>query len=68
MYTPNVKLLHEGSHSIKSKMNNNTLEKNQAHFAVENYCRFINKWPKLKNGDPFYNRNLGWDFSIKSVE
>ena len=68
LYTPNVKLLHEGSHSIKSKMNNNTLEKNQAHFAVENYYRFINKWPKLKNGDPFYNRNLGWDFSIKSVE
>ena len=68
LYTPNVKLLHEGSHSIKSKMNSNTLEKNQAHFAVENYHRFINKWPKLKNGDPFYNRNLGWDFSIKSVE
>ena len=68
LYTPNVKLLHEGSHSIKSKMNNNTLEKNQSYFAVENYHRFINKWPKLKNGDPFYNRNLGWDFSIKSVE
>ncbi len=68
LYTPNVKLLHEGSHSIKSKMNSNTLEKNQAHFAVENHRRFINKWPKLKNGDPFYNRNLGWDFSIKSVE
>ena len=68
LYTPDVKLLHEGSHSIKSKMNNNTLEKNQAHFAVENHHRFINKWPKLKNGDPFYNRNLGWNFSIKSVE
>ena len=68
LYTPDVKLLHEGSHSIKSKMNNNTLEKNQAHFAVENHHRFINKWPKLKNGDPFYNRNLGWDYSIKSVE
>ena len=68
LYTPNVKLLHEGSHSIKSKMNSNTLEKNQAHFAVENHHRFINKWPKLKNGDPFYNRNLGWNFSIKSVE
>jgi len=68
LYTSAVKLLHEGSHSIKSKMQNNTLEKTQSHFAVENHRRFINKWPKLKNGDQFYNTNLGWDFSIKSVE
>ena len=68
LYTPAVKLLHEGSHSIKSKMQNNTLEKTQSHFAVENHRRFINKWPKLKNGDQFYNTNLGWDFSIKPVE
>ena len=68
LYTSDVKLLHEGSHSIKSKMKSNTLDKQQAHFSVENHRRFINKWPKLKNGDPFYNRNLGWDYSIKSVE
>ena len=49
-------------------MENNTLEKNQSHFAVENHRRFINKWPELKNGDPFYNSNLGWDYSIKSIE
>ena len=68
LYTSDTKLLHEGSHSIKSKMENNTLEKNQSHFAVENHRRFINKWPELKNGDPFYNSNLGWDYSIKSIE
>ena len=68
LYTPHVKLLHEGSHSIKSKMHNNTLEKTQFHFAVENHFRFITKWPELKNGDPFYNTNLGWDYSTKFIE
>ena len=67
LYTPYTKLIHEGSHSIKAKMQSNTLEE-QAHFAVENYYHFITKWPKLKNGDQFYNRNLGWDYSIKSIE
>ena len=67
LYTPYTKLIHEGSHSIKGSMKDNTLEE-QAHFAVENHYHFITKWPKLKNGDPFYNKNLAWDYSIKSIE
>ena len=68
LYVPYVTLLHEGSHSIKTTMINNTIQKTQGHFAVENHRRFISKWPKIKNGDPFYNKNLGWDYLIKSVE
>jgi len=68
LYVPDVILLHDGSHSIKTKMLENTIEKAQGHFAVENYHRFISKWPKLKNGDPYYNKNLGWDYSIKPIE
>jgi GT2 family glycosyltransferase len=62
VYTPSVKMLHEGSHSIKASM------QSTAHFAVENHFNFIKKWPMVKNGDPFYNKNLGWDYSIKPVE
>ena len=57
VYTPNSKLLHEGSTSIKKH--------SDAFFAVENHYRFIKKWPYLKNGDPFYNSNLGWNYAIE---
>ena len=67
VYTPLVKMLHEGSHSIKSIINSNSVEQT-AHFAVENHFQFIKKWPLIKNGDQFYNKNLGWGYSIKSVE
>ena len=67
VYTPFAKLLHEGSHSIKTTLISNTLHTPKAHFAVENYFHFIKKWPDLKHGDQFYNKNLGWDYSIKPV-
>lgn len=56
VYTPHAKLLHEGSSSIK--------EHAKSFFAVENHCEFVKKWPNIKNGDPFYNPNLGWDYRI----
>jgi len=67
VYTPFAKLLHEGSHSIKTTMDDVT-QKSVAHFAVENHFQFIKKWPLLKDGDQFYNKNLSWDYSIKSIE
>lgn len=56
VYTPFAKLLHQGSRTIK--------EYATAFFTVENYCHFIKKWPALKDGDPFYNSNLRWDYKI----
>ena len=42
-----------------------TIKKNSnIFFAIENHFSFINKWPYLKQGDPFYNYNLGWNYSI----
>ena len=60
IYTPYAKLLHDGSHSIKRQAS--------VYFAVENHNTFISKWPYLKNGDPFYNTNLGWNYSLKSIK
>ena len=56
LYTPHAKLLHEGSHSIRKS--------SDFHFAIENHHHFIEKWPFLQNGDPYYNRNLGWNYSL----
>ena len=67
VYTPSVKMLHEGSHSIIATMSSNSLEQT-AHWAVENHFQFIKKWPLIKNGDQFYNKNLSWDYSIKHME
>ena len=59
IYTPFTKLLHEGSFSITKE--------NASHFDIENHIKFIKKWPYLKNGDPFYNSNLDWDYSISKT-
>ena len=67
VYTPFAKLLHEGSHSIKTSLASLTLQ-STAHFAVENHFQFIKKWPLVKDGDQFYNKNLSWDYSIKPIE
>ena len=56
LYTPHAKLLHEGSYSIRKSSN--------LHFAIENHHHFIEKWPFLQNGDPYYNGNLGWNYSL----
>tara|TARA_B100001167_G_scaffold110470_1_gene67836 strand:- start:193 stop:2004 length:1812 start_codon:yes stop_codon:yes gene_type:complete len=60
VYTPFAKLLHEGSFSIQKS--------SESHFAVENYFHFIEKWPNIKQGDPFYNPNLGWNYSLEYFE
>lgn len=59
IYTPFTKLLHEGSFTITKN--------NASHFDTENHLKFIKKWPYLKNGDPFYNSNLDWDYSISET-
>jgi len=56
LYTPYAKLLHEGSYSIRQSSN--------SHFAIENHHNFIEKWPILQYGDPYYNLNLGWNYSL----
>ena len=56
IYTPFTKLLHEGSFTIRTE--------NSSHFDIENHLRFIKKWPRLKDGDPYYNENLDWDYSL----
>ena len=56
VYTPYAVLLHQGSSTIK--------EYATAFFTVENHRYFIKKWPQLKFGDPFYNPNLGWNYTI----
>jgi len=57
VYTPYAKLLHEGSTTIKKNF--------ESFFAIENHFNFIKKWPYLKQGDPFYNTNLGWNYTIE---
>ena len=59
IYTPFTKLLHEGSFTITKD--------NASHFDIENHVKFIKKWPYLKNGDPFYNSNLDWDYAISKT-
>jgi len=56
IYTPFTKLLHEGSFSIR--------DNSASYFPVESHNDFIKKWPHLKNGDPFYNPNLGWNYDL----
>jgi len=56
IYTPFTKLLHDGSFTIRSS--------GSSYFAVEAHQQFLNKWPELKYGNPFYHPTLDWDYSI----
>lgn len=58
VYTPYAVLLHQGSSTIK--------EHARSFFAVENHYQFLKKWPRLREGDPFYNPNLGWNYRIST--
>ncbi len=58
IYTPFTKLLHEGSISIQY------WHAGASFFDVENHQLFIKKWPHLKIGDPYYNSNLDWNYTI----
>ena len=60
LYNPHAKLLHEGSYSIQKQTD--------MHFAIENHYQFMQKWPYLKDGDPFYNSNLDWNYSLRLIE
>ena len=60
LYNPHAKLLHEGSYSIQKQTD--------MHFAIENHYQFIQKWPYLKDGDPFYNSHLDWNYSLRLIE
>ena len=62
IYTPFTELLHEGSDTIQYR------HAGASFFDVENHLLFIKKWPYLKNGDPFYNSNLDWDYSISKTQ
>jgi GT2 family glycosyltransferase len=59
VYTPFTKLLHDGSFTLRSS--------GASYFAVESHQRFLEKWPELKNGDPFYHPMLDWDYSISKT-
>ena len=56
VYTPYAKLLHDGSFTIRKEAD--------VFFSVENHQYFCRKWPHIKNGDPFYNNNLDWNYFI----
>ena len=59
VYTPFTELLHDGSSSISH------WHAGASFFDVENHQAFIKKWPRLKNGDPYYNPNLDWDYTLQ---
>ena len=61
VYTPFTELLHDGSTSISH------WHAGASFFDVENHQAFIKKWPKLKNGDPYYNPNLDWDYTLQEI-
>ena len=56
IYNPNAILRHDGSTKIRQTV--------RLFIPVENHHNFINKWRMVKYGDPFYNTNLGWNYSI----
>ena len=56
IYTPQAVLRHDGSTKIRQAV--------RLFIPVENYSSFIKKWPNIKSGDPFYNPNLAWNYSI----
>ena len=60
IYNPNAVLRHDGSTKIRQVV--------RLFIPVENHHSFINKWKNVKYGDPFYNPNLGWNYSINLEE
>ncbi len=56
VYDANTVLLHEGSSKTK--------EFSDSFFAIENHYDFVQKWPDIKKGDPYYNVNLDWNYSL----
>lgn len=56
IFTPYAILRHDGSSTIK--------EQSKIFIPVENFCDFISKWPIIKNGDPYYNPNFSYDYSL----
>ena len=36
----------------------------ESFFAIENHYDFVQKLPEIKKGDPYYNVNLDWNYSL----
>tara|TARA_B110001454_G_C12720728_1_gene434572 strand:- start:628 stop:2370 length:1743 start_codon:yes stop_codon:yes gene_type:complete len=62
VYTPHAKLLHDGSTTIKKQSDNAPF------FAVENHLNMIKKWGSRKEMDPYYNKNLDFNFKLKTYD
>jgi GT2 family glycosyltransferase len=62
VYTPYAKLLHDGSTTIKKQSNNAPF------FAVENHLNMIKKWGSRKEMDPYYNKNLDFNFKLRTYD
>ena len=56
IFTPYARLRHDGSSTIRTQ--------SKIFIPIENFYDFVSKWPNVKNGDPYYNSNLDWDYSI----
>jgi len=56
IFTPYAILRHDGSSTIR--------EQSQIFIPVENQYDFVLKWPNVKNGDPYYNQNLSYDYNL----
>jgi O-antigen biosynthesis protein len=56
IFTPFAILHHDGSSTIR--------EQSKIFIPVENFYDFVRKWPNVKNGDPYYNPNFLYDYSL----
>jgi GT2 family glycosyltransferase len=56
IFTPYAVLRHNGSSTIR--------EQAKIFIPVENFHDFVAKWPSVKNGDPYYNSNFSYDYSL----
>ena len=60
IYNPHAILRHDGSTKIKEAV--------RLFIPVENHSSFFHKWQYLKDGDPYYNPNLSWNYSLNIKE
>ncbi len=56
IFTPYAILRHDGSSTIR--------EQSKIFIPIENFYDFATKWPLVKNGDPYYNSNFSYDYSL----
>ena len=56
IFTPYARLRHDGSSTIRTQ--------SKIFIPIENFYDFVLKWPNIKNGDPYYNPNFSYDYSL----